>query len=155
MLSEHLIGQKVTISDVARIPSESDLFRGKINDDDLRKHVLDRAKLLKTSALYGSVFIHRDLTFNQRQDLKARRAAAATSQGSLGAESAGPGHFRNVGSNPEVLLASDATPTQSPQVPVSPTLPAPQPAQSSDSGLQNPDVRAETTPKQVIQSSNE
>ena len=117
--------------------------------------MLDRAKLLKTSALYGSVFIRRDLTFNQRQDLKARRAAAANSQGSLGAESTGPGHFRNVGSNPEVLLASDATPTQSPQVLVSPTLPAPQPAQSSDSGLQNHDVRAETTPKQVIQYSNE
>ena len=45
-------------------------------DDELRKQLLDKAKQLKTSAQYSTVYIRRDLTYKQRQDLKAKREAA-------------------------------------------------------------------------------
>ena len=75
-VSEHLIQRKVTLEDVVRIPSETDLYRGKIKDDSTRKLVLDKAKILKGSAQFASVFIRRDLTYNQRMELRARRALA-------------------------------------------------------------------------------
>ena len=75
-LSQDLIEQKVTLTDVVRIPSETDLYRGKVTDDDIRKCLLDKAKHLKNSAQYSSVYIRRDLTYKQRQTLKARREAA-------------------------------------------------------------------------------
>ena len=76
-VSEHLINQKVTLTDVVKIPSESDLYRGKIADDSVRKLILDKAKHLKNSARFDSVFIRRDMTYNQRAEMRARRAAAA------------------------------------------------------------------------------
>ena len=75
-LSLDLIEQKVTLTDVVKIPSETDLYRGKVADDDVRKCLLDKAKNLKHSAQYSSVYIRRDLTYKQRQALKARREAA-------------------------------------------------------------------------------
>ena len=76
-VSEYLINQKVTLTDVVRIPSESDLFRGKVPDDSARRLILDKAKQLKESPRYGFVFIRRDLTFKQRSELRAKREAAA------------------------------------------------------------------------------
>ena len=75
-VSEYLINQKVTLTDVVKIPSESDLYRGKVLDDNTRKLILDKSKQLKNSSRFESVFIRRDLTFNQRAEMKARRAAA-------------------------------------------------------------------------------
>ena len=79
-ISEHLINQRVTLTDVVKIPSESDLYRGKVSDDSARKLILDSAKQLRNSSRFGAVFIRRDLTFKQRAELRARRAAAATSE---------------------------------------------------------------------------
>lgn len=76
MVSEYLIGHRVTLTDVVKIHGEPDLFRGKINNDEVRKSVLDIAKQLKNSEQFCSVFIRRDLTYNQRQLLKARQTAA-------------------------------------------------------------------------------
>lgn len=78
-VSEFLTNQKVTLTDVVRIPSESDLFRGKVTDDATRRLILEKAKMLKDTARFGSVFIRRDLTFKQRSDLKAKRDAASHS----------------------------------------------------------------------------
>ena len=80
-LSQHLIQQKVTLTDVVRISSETDLYRGKVSDDELKKCLLDKAKQLKNSGQYNSVYIRRDLTFKQRQVLKARRVAATAGSG--------------------------------------------------------------------------
>ena len=82
-VSEYLIGKKVSLTDVVRIPGEADLYRGKVTDDDARKMILDKAKHLKGSNMFGSVFIRRDLTYNQRALLKAKRAAAGLSQGRI------------------------------------------------------------------------
>lgn len=74
-VSEYLTGHKVKLTDVVKIQGESDLYRGKINDDEARKSLLDKAKRLKDSDQFQGVFIRRDLTYNQRQLLRARRAA--------------------------------------------------------------------------------
>ena len=75
-VSEFLTNQKVSLTDVVRISSETDLYRGKVADDDIRKLILDRAKQLKDSDHFGSVFIRRDLTYKQRSELRAKRASA-------------------------------------------------------------------------------
>ena len=77
-VTDFLIHQKVSLTDVVRIPSETDLYRGKVCDDDVRKLILDRAKQLKDSDRFGSVFIRRDLTYKQRSELRAKRAATET-----------------------------------------------------------------------------
>ena len=77
-VAEHLIQQKVILVDVVRIPSETDLYRGKVLDDSVRKLILEKAKSLKDSAQFGTVFIRRDLTYNQRKELRSRRPPATT-----------------------------------------------------------------------------
>ena len=77
-VTDFLIHQRVSLTDVVRIPSETDLYRGKVCDDDARKLILDRAKQLKDSDRFGSVFIRRDLTYKQRSELQAKRAATET-----------------------------------------------------------------------------
>ena len=72
-VTEFLIGDKVCLTDVVRISSANDLFRGKVTDDELRKKVLDSSKKLRDSDRFGSVFIRRDLTYIQRQE-RARLA---------------------------------------------------------------------------------
>ena len=89
-VSDHLIHQRVTLTDVVKIPSENDLYRGKVSDDELRKLILDSCRQLRHSDRFGSVFIRRDLTFHQRAELRARRAAAGTAAGANGAGSPQP-----------------------------------------------------------------
>ena len=81
-VSQYLTNQKVTLTDVVRIPSESDLFRGKVTDDDARRLILEKSKQLKDAPRYGSVFIRRDLTFKQRSELKAKRDATVRTNSS-------------------------------------------------------------------------
>ena len=49
------------------------MYRVKINSFDSRKQILDQAKNLKTLNGYSQVYINRDLTFRQRQELRSRR----------------------------------------------------------------------------------
>ena len=81
IVSEHLIGESILLSDVVRIPSETDLFRGKVADDGRGKHILDRSKELKNSPCFPQVFIRRDLTYKQRQEIKSRRATVRGAPG--------------------------------------------------------------------------
>ena len=141
-ISEHLINEKVSLTDVVKIQSESDLYRGKIINDDLRKKVLDRAKHLKGSDQYNDVFIRRDLTYNQRQELKARRAALAT----------GP-----TGGNRQPLEASATGRSEQVQVnPVSDRSSPDHPAGTvASEQVPGSDQMVETVPKQVDRPSNE
>ena len=66
-----LIGEQVTLTEVCRIRSDSDLFRGNIHDNRVRKLILDSSKHLRDTQ-HSHVFIRRDLTFQQREELKAR-----------------------------------------------------------------------------------
>ena len=80
-ITSMLIGSRVVLSDVVRIPDHPELIRAKITDEDKRKQILEKAKTLKGSR-YDGVFIRRDLTYAQRQELKLRREG----QGHRGAE---------------------------------------------------------------------
>ena len=53
-------------------PIRPNLVRAKIVDNNIRNELLSRSKHLKRSE-YSNVFISRDLTYKQRQDLKVRR----------------------------------------------------------------------------------
>ena len=72
-LSHSFTGTRVELSEVVPIPNHSDLFRAKILDDDHRKLVLDRAKNLRDTE-HAHIFIRRDLTYAQRNELRERRA---------------------------------------------------------------------------------
>ena len=67
-----MMGCRVSLTDIVKIKDHPELCRGKIMDNEQRALVLDKAKTLKGSQ-YDHVYIRRDLTFNQRQELKARR----------------------------------------------------------------------------------
>ena len=73
-LTRKMMGKQVLLSDVVPIPGHTGLYRGKILDEIDRKLVLDKAKSLKGTD-YDRVYIRRDLTYNQRSVLKARRDA--------------------------------------------------------------------------------
>ena len=54
------------------INRERKLFRGKITSSEDRRELLEKAKTLKNSR-YSGIYINRDLTYNQRQELFSRR----------------------------------------------------------------------------------
>lgn len=76
-LTLKMMGTRVELSDIVHIPGHAGLCRGKILNDTNRKLVLDRAKTLKGTE-YDGVFIRKDLTYDQRCVLKARREAYQT-----------------------------------------------------------------------------
>ena len=49
------------------------MYRVKINSFESRKKILDQAKTLKTLNVYSQVYINRDLTFRQTQELRSKR----------------------------------------------------------------------------------
>ena len=74
-----MTGERVTWTEVCRIRSDTDLFRGNVHDNRMRRMILDEAKHLKDSE-YSHVFIRRDLTFLQREELRARYPPRAQRQ---------------------------------------------------------------------------
>lgn len=74
-LTERMFGMKVELSDVVSIPNHQDLYRAKVLNEEHRRLVLTRAKSLRDTE-YGQVFIRRDLTYKQRQELRNRIATA-------------------------------------------------------------------------------
>ena len=71
-ISSFLIGSEVALSDIVCISKEKKLFRAKVNDDDARKQLLDNARNLGNSS-FSDIFISKDLTYQQRGELRARR----------------------------------------------------------------------------------
>ena len=68
----HLVGSVIPVTNVVCINKDRRLFRANILDDETRKNLLDNARSLRDSQ-FSNVFINRDLTYKQRQELKARR----------------------------------------------------------------------------------
>ena len=62
----------VELKDVVKI-GERKLFRGKISDDDKRKELLMVASKLKSMSGFENVYVQKDLTYRQRQELSERR----------------------------------------------------------------------------------
>jgi hypothetical protein len=72
----------IQLENVCEIGS-SGLFRAKIPHDLERKRLLDAAKGLKNIESFCNVYVNRDLTYRQRQDLKQRRITLAGGSGGL------------------------------------------------------------------------
>lgn len=70
-VSQALIGERATLSEVCQIKRETDIFRGNLHDNRLRKLILEHARNLNNSP-FSSVYIRRDLTFAQSEELRAR-----------------------------------------------------------------------------------
>jgi hypothetical protein len=72
IISEVLGLEPVELSDVTKVGT-SGLFRAKVLKDEERCKLLMKAKELKEVNGYERVFVQRDLTLRQRQELLARR----------------------------------------------------------------------------------
>ena len=70
--------QPVVMTDV-QVIGDSNYFRARVTDADNRKELLLRCHQLRNSEEFSRVYINRDLTFQQRQDLRNRRTVARQS----------------------------------------------------------------------------
>ena len=71
-----LVGETVTISEVCQIRTDTDLFRGNVHDVRQRSLVLEQASNLR-STQFSHVYIRKDLTFIQRQELHDKLTSRA------------------------------------------------------------------------------
>ena len=72
-VSSRLIGSEIVLSGIVCINREKDMYRAKIVSDANRVHLLSKTKELPNYPDLQAVFIHRDLTFRQRQQVWQRR----------------------------------------------------------------------------------
>ena len=75
-ISEILTGERVTITEVCQIKSDTDLFRGNVHNIRQRNLILDHARYLRNTQ-HSHVYIRKDLTYIQRQELHDRLASRA------------------------------------------------------------------------------
>ena len=68
-----LINKECDLIEMCKVSGQTSLFRAKISDMDLRSEILSSAKRLKDMEGYHRLFIQRDLTYQQRQELFKRR----------------------------------------------------------------------------------
>ena len=72
-ISSRLVGSEIVLSGIVCINKEKDMYRAKIVCDATRAHLLSKTKELPNYPDLKAVFIHRDLTFKQRQQVWQRR----------------------------------------------------------------------------------
>ena len=103
-----MMGTRVTLTDIVKIPNNPELWRGKILDGEQRRFVLDRAKHLRGSQ-YDHIYIRRDLTYAQRMELKQRRE----SQGRAFTRAAPQSHTSTATTHHAAASAAAPAPTTS------------------------------------------
>ena len=96
----------IVLSDI--IPDGNKFVRAKILNREDKLYLLTSSSKLKNSDLYGNVYISRDLTYQQRSELKIRRQNRQSSQASLA-----------TGANATPLTSASSAP---PQPPVTPSV---------------------------------
>ena len=72
-LSQSLINSNITPDNIYCINRESGMFRVSIKDINIRRDILINSKRLKDITEYRQIYIARDLTYVQRQEMRARR----------------------------------------------------------------------------------
>ena len=72
-VSQVLTGTAVTPDEVYCINRENKIYRVKVLDFAARKALVEKSKELKNDQNFSDVYINRDLTFTQRQELRGRR----------------------------------------------------------------------------------
>ena len=65
-ISEILTGERVTITEVCQIKSDTDLFRGNVHNIRQRNLILDHARYLRNTQ-HSHVYIRKDLTYSGPQ----------------------------------------------------------------------------------------
>lgn len=70
-----LIQKEVILENVSCINNERGIFRGTINNDEDRKAIILQAKHLKQTSDFSTIYIHKDLTYKQRQAFFSKRNA--------------------------------------------------------------------------------
>ena len=74
-MCQYLQLSKIPIDDLVGVAPG--VFRGKVENNDMWFGLLSRARDLRNSPLFGRMHIQRDLTYRQRGEVVARRAAVA------------------------------------------------------------------------------
>ena len=72
-LCQTLVNANVTPDSIYCVNRESGMFRVAIRDNNLRKDILLNSKRLKDIPEFRQIYISRDLTYVQRQEMRARR----------------------------------------------------------------------------------
>ena len=128
-IGDVLLNSSIELDSIFCINREHSIYRVEIKSHDIRSRLLAESKKLKDTNL-GHVFISRDLTYLQRQELRAKRMASHSVQtsdhvegtvasssgrgnnnlrGRAGMSSRGRGRASNVvGNNPNVLVSQGA-----------------------------------------------
>ena len=73
-LSLVLVDKRIQLTEITQLNPR--FVRAKITNREDRSHLLSATKKLKNIAQFSSVYISRDLTFKQREELKSRRSAS-------------------------------------------------------------------------------
>ena len=72
-VSEALTGERVVPDQIFCVNQQSSLYRVKINDYRTRSNILDKSRDLRNIDAYRNIYINRDLTYKQREELRSRR----------------------------------------------------------------------------------
>ena len=75
-ISQSLIGCDSQLTNIYCIDASKNLYRANILNLDIRNRILDNAKNLRNINAYNNVYVNRDLTYAQRQELRDRRSRA-------------------------------------------------------------------------------
>ena len=100
-LVHRLIGSDCELQDIARIKGQQGMYRAKIFNEEIRHEILTNANKLKGMEGCQSVFIQRDLTYKQRQELFRKKDLLRTSEGGEGCQGL-PSHRVAIGDGSEV-----------------------------------------------------
>ena len=82
----YLLNCEFPILDVFRIDQPKGIYRVKCANIDLRNSLVLKAKSLRDSDDFSNVYINRDLTYTQRQELYARRQRTRQGTGGAGGD---------------------------------------------------------------------
>ena len=108
-ISTAITGRSVAVSDVALVNREKKVYRAKIVNPDERRLILDSSKKLKSISAFSNIYINRDLTFVQRQELFQRRSSFGRSARLATAEPVVPSVVVDASSQAEGLVTGGST----------------------------------------------
>ena len=88
-VARQLTGGPVPLSEVVCIDQAKKVYRAKVGSDAVKKKLLDNAPSLAQSN-YRHIYVNRDLTYVQRQELKRRRQSRRSAQPTASAQMTAP-----------------------------------------------------------------
>lgn len=78
-ISKFFLNKEVCLTDIDCISHDKGVSRAKIADHQDRRSLLSVTDKFKQSPSFGYIYVHRDLTFQQKEELRSRRAAVRVS----------------------------------------------------------------------------